>query len=271
MRNNWIESEQVLALSLYLQKVPFSKINRNNPLIIKLASFLGRTPSAVALKLANLANCDPAIIGTGRSGMSHGSKMDKVIWDKYITSNNVAQLFLDTIVAAKEYSVPDYFFFDQEEGNIYKDISTNNSFRSVCNIDSTEVFVTTKQRLGQNFFRKIVLNNFNNRCAITDLNLVQLIEASHIIPWESSSDEMRLSPKNGIALNVLLHRAYDANLLGIDQDLIVHISQDLVQQPNMNISNFFENIDHKKLNLPQIFIPNQDWLKIRFESFKRDN
>ena len=83
-----------------------------------------------------------------------------------------------------------------------------------------------------------------------------------------SNDDLRLNPKNGIALNVLLHRAYDADLVGIDQDLIIHVSDELLCQQVENTGNFFKNIDNTKLATPINIRPDQDLLQIRFEQYK---
>ena len=52
-RKNWTREETILAFDLYC-KVPFSKISKTNEKIIDLAKVIGRTPSAVGLKMANL-------------------------------------------------------------------------------------------------------------------------------------------------------------------------------------------------------------------------
>ena len=56
-RKNWTREETILAFDLYC-KVPFSKISKTNEKIIDLAKVIGRTPSAVGLKMANLARFD---------------------------------------------------------------------------------------------------------------------------------------------------------------------------------------------------------------------
>lgn len=61
-------------------------------------------------------------------------------------------------------------------------------------------------------FRPLVLRAYGYRCCLTGVAL-RLVDAAHIIPVSdpTSTDE----PRNGVALNPLLHRAYDAGLLGI--------------------------------------------------------
>ncbi len=267
MRKNWTEEELILALALYLQKVPFSKISRNNPYIIKLASYIGRTPSAVGLKLCNLAHLDPVQRRRNVTGMQNGSKLDKVIWDQYVSENKFSKLLEDITNLSERYAIPqDFFLGDITPGTVI--VNEKTPELTVCNIDSTEVLVTTKQRVGQSFFRNSVLTNFENKCSVTGIHSKELVEAAHIIPWQSSNDDLRLNPKNGIALNVLLHRAYDADLVGIDQDLIIYVSDELLCQQVENTGNFFKNIDNTKLATPINIRPDQDLLQIRFEQYK---
>ena len=79
---NWTEDETILAFQLYLT-TPFGKISENYPPIIELSKLLGRTPSAVALKMQNLAANDPQQISRGIKAMQHGSKIDSLLWTKY--------------------------------------------------------------------------------------------------------------------------------------------------------------------------------------------
>ena len=61
-------------------------------------------------------------------------------------------------------------------------------------------------------FRPLVLRAYSYRCCLTGMSL-RLVDAAHIVPVSdpTSTDE----PRNGVALNPLLHRAYDCGLLGL--------------------------------------------------------
>lgn len=64
----WTRDEMILVLNLYL-KLPFGKMDRRNPEVIRLASIIGRTPNAVALRLVNYAatgNIQKPVEGNGR-------------------------------------------------------------------------------------------------------------------------------------------------------------------------------------------------------------
>jgi len=78
---NWSRDQSLVAFSLYW-RLPFGRFHSNNPEIIKYAALIQRTPSALAMKLSNIASLDPAILMTGRSGLKAASKMDKALWQE---------------------------------------------------------------------------------------------------------------------------------------------------------------------------------------------
>jgi len=55
VRNGWTRQQLLVAFKLYCQ-MPFGKMHSRNPEIIKYADFIGRTPSALAMKLTNTSN-----------------------------------------------------------------------------------------------------------------------------------------------------------------------------------------------------------------------
>ena len=78
-RTNWTRDELIVAFNLYC-KTPFGRIHIRNPEIIALAKVLGRTPSAVSWKLANLASLDPSLKKRNIAGATPGGKLEKEIW-----------------------------------------------------------------------------------------------------------------------------------------------------------------------------------------------
>lgn len=71
-RINWSRNQLLIAFNLYCQ-MPFGKMDSRNPEVIKYAGIIGRTPSALAMKLSNIASLDPEITSTGRSGLKGAS------------------------------------------------------------------------------------------------------------------------------------------------------------------------------------------------------
>ena len=93
-----------------------------------------------------------------------------------------------------------------------------------------------RQRLHQATFREAVLTAYGSRCAISGLPEPRLLDAAHII---ADQDEDRGQPvvPNGLPLSKIHHAAFDANLIGIDPDFRIHVSEALL---SMNDGPMFE-------------------------------
>lgn len=86
--------------------------------------------------------------------------------------------------------------------------------------------VAAKVRLHQARFREMVLDAYQQRCAVCVLRERELLEAAHIVP---DRDEQGVAEiPNGLALCELHHAAFDRNLLGIRPDLVIMLNQRLV-------------------------------------------
>ena len=80
-RTNWTRRQLLLAFALYC-RLPFGRLHNRNPEIVRYAEAIGRTPSALAMKLVNIASLDPAITTTGRRGLRAASAADRAMWDE---------------------------------------------------------------------------------------------------------------------------------------------------------------------------------------------
>jgi putative restriction endonuclease len=127
-----------------------------------------------------------------------------------------------------------------------------------------------RQRLHQARFRESVLAAYRGRCAITGLPEPRLLDAAHII---ADRDEEFGQPvvQNGLPLSKLHHAAFDANLIGIDPDYRVHVSELLMA---MNDGPMFEHglkaMAGQRIRLPvrEEDYPDRDRLAERFERFR---
>jgi putative restriction endonuclease len=83
-------------------------------------------------------------------------------------------------------------------------------------IDSTTKDALIKARLGQGSFRSQVLEIWGHQCSVTGSETLDVIRASHIKPWRTSTNEERLDPKNGIALVASLDALFDSGLIAFE-------------------------------------------------------
>jgi putative restriction endonuclease len=129
-----------------------------------------------------------------------------------------------------------------------------------------------RQRLHQATFREAVLAAYGNRCAISGLPEPRLLDAAHII---GDRDEQMGQPivTNGLPLSKIHHAAFDANLIGVDPDYRIHVSEALL---SMNDGPLFEHgikamAGHIiKLPTRHIDYPDKDRLAERFGQFVGD-
>jgi putative restriction endonuclease len=93
-----------------------------------------------------------------------------------------------------------------------------------------------RQRLHQATFREAILSAYGNRCAMTGLPESRLLDAAHIMP-DKNEEFGQPVVQNGLPLSKIHHAAFDANLIGIDQDYRIHVSEALL---SMNDGPMFE-------------------------------
>ena len=261
-RKLWTEDELVLALLLYL-RLPHGKQTSRNQDVLALAGALGRTPSSVARKLGNLAACDPEYLSNGRRGLVNGSRLDKLVWNRYVGSRRTPQALDQLLSDAEGVLASRTLPLSAAFGGVSKHILSDGE---------TEVPRRTIQRLHQDYFRQMVLANFSGACAVTHLASSGLVEAAHIASW-SESPEHRLDPCNGIALNALLHKAYDLDLLGISPDRKVVVAPQLLRscRSGKAVMDFFLAVDGANFGDGVNFSLNPEFLDQRFQRFNENS
>lgn len=245
-RRNWNREELILAFNLYC-KIPYGTFHGRNPQIIELAKLIGRTPNALALKLSNFASFDPYHKARGVKGLQNTGKLDKEIWDEFTKNWDDAVFESEKILAEKEKTT----------------IEKKYNFRpsDLENKKGEDKVKEIKTRVNQYFFRNVVLSIYNCKCAISGIDIPDLLIASHIIPW-SKNEKERMNPQNGICLSSLYDRCFDKGYIGITPDYTIAISGELKRNLHKDyFKRHFGDIENSKINLPDRFLPQPDFLK----------
>jgi putative restriction endonuclease len=121
--------------------------------------------------------------------------------------------------------------------------------------------VEVKARVNQHFFRELVLTNYDSKCALTGIDLTELLVASHIIPWADNEEE-RLNPANGICLSSLYDKAFDCGLISFQDDGQVIFSSRLEGNVGKDYyAKHFQIIKGRKLATPQKYNLNPAFLE----------
>ena len=93
-----------------------------------------------------------------------------------------------------------------------------------------------------------------------------MIEVAHIILW-AEDVSLRQVTANGLTLNPLIHRAYDANYLGIDPDMKIHVSEELIEMSEGKLDELFDTVNGTRLLLPENVQPAPEYLDRHYEGF----
>ena len=250
----WSRNELVLAFNLYL-KLPFGKLHSRTPEIIHLAEIIGRGSNAVAMRLNNFASVDPYHQQRGIGGLPGGKKQVEPIWHEF--NNNRAELLFESekILADIEKLTIETKFAEILSG--------------IENLKGETKIREVKTRVNQNVFRQMVLANYNRQCAITGIDIPDLLVASHILPWAQNEEE-RLNPENGICLSALYDKAYDKGLIGISEKFQIILSSEIKNKVNANYYKFtFGNLNLITLKLPQKYLPKREFLQFHMDTIFR--
>jgi len=243
----WSEEETILAFYLYCQ-IPFSKVTKTNPDIIRLANLLGRTPSSVGLKLSNLAHFDPELQSRNISGMGHASRLDEEIAQRFI--NNWEELTF----AAKQI----------EASLLGTSVEQLVPATAVDLPVGSTVSQTIQARVNQQFFRDAVLSSYQNCCYITGIAIPSLLIASHIKPWAKSNPRTeRTNPSNGLCLNGLHDRAFDQGLITVLPNFTVRVSSKLRDCPGIDDAGiqWLIQCNGQEIRKPDRFLPSREFLE----------
>ncbi len=252
----WTHDQLKLAFYLYCQ-LPFGRLHSHNPEIIELAKLIGRTPSAVAMKLVNFASLDPEIISTGRSGLGNASSLDRKIWEEFHADWDGLAAECNRLMATlhKSIETTPVTTLDLDEAVGLEDFSGETRR------------VVTEQRIKQHFFRRAVLSSYRGRCCMSGLSEPRLLVASHIVPW-SKDKANRLNPRNGLCLSAIHDKAFDKGLITLSDDYRVLVSSEMLHSEDHFIKSVILPLNGRPIELPERFVPDISFVaRHRLEEF----
>ena len=231
--DGWTREQIIEAIKLYCV-TPFGRLHSKNREIVALAAQLGRTPSALALKLTNFAALDTS---KTQKGMSNYSKLDATVW-------------------AEVFGNPDAFLPLPDDPTPQLVAADGEREEFISRPEGRDVAIQTTARSGQQFFRSMIMTSFGGQCAMTDIDAPDLLIASHILPWADEKAE-RTNPRNGLLLNRLHDRAFEAGHIVLDDGLRVTFSPKLSSVTRDKL----EKSARSHLRLPDRFTPDPSFLK----------
>ena len=251
--NNWTKEETIVAFNVYC-KIPFKSSNKNNPTVIKYANIIGRSPSALNMKIGNFGRLDPELKKQGITGLVNGSKLEEDIWNEF--NGNWEKLAFESEELIAKFQ--NKKIEEIEQINL-EDLPEGKERETII-----------KVRVNQSFFRSTILSSYNLKCCITGLSITDFLVASHIKPW-AKDKENRINPRNGLCLNSIHDKAFDRGFITITPEYKILVSKffnDYSKEKAVN--DFFIQYQNQKINLPDKFLPSKEFLEYHYkEIFKR--
>ena len=245
--DRWTREEMILVFNLYF-KLPYGKLDHRTPEVKALASIMGRTDNTVAMRLNNFASCDPKLIARGIKALGDQKKRCQPYWDEFYENQEKLVFESEQILAAYQETTIETKY-KEKLTDIPENLKGQDRIREV------------KSRVNQQFFRKMVLANYNGKCALTGIDIGELLIASHIIPWSENKEE-RLNPENGLCLSSLYDKAFDKGYISIDNHYRVILADKIKQYHNEPFfGKHFASVEGMVIHLPEYHKPNKEFLE----------
>lgn len=204
---------------------------------------MARSPAGVAQKLGNFGAFDPELKRKNISGLGHGSKLDREIWDEF--HNDWGKL----VAAADRLRIK----LSGSEKSV-------GEFQLQTPAGPSERVATVRQRVHQAFFRDAVLSSYEETCCVTGICVVECLVAGHIVPW-SVDEKLRADPTNGLCLTATFEKLFDRGLMTIEADLTVKVSQQVLKDKNEAVRKLIAVHHQRAIRRPARFLPRERHLK----------
>ncbi|BCZ46837.1 hypothetical protein psyc5s11_29040 [Clostridium gelidum] len=127
------------------------------------------------------------------------------------------------------------------------------------NIVNTEIEVATRQRVGQDKLREYILDIYEHKCALCDIDKDDLLICSHIVPWRID-EQNRLNPKNAICLCAQHDKLFDKGYFSLDESYGIKFGL----KADEKVINLLKDAEFRE---PLEDSPDKELLKVHFDSY----
>ncbi|PAU91099.1 HNH endonuclease [Kocuria sp. WN036] len=139
---------------------------------------------------------------------------------------SIYQVLFPVYLLAEEEKEQQFVVLVDDAQRVFEDAPILYDGPSLGQIQKRYAQRMAQQRLHQPVFRSMVMEAYENRCAICALNHIELLDAAHIIP--DANERGIASVQNGLSLCKIHHSAFDKKMLGIRPDYVVEIRPDIL-------------------------------------------
>lgn len=117
-------------------------------------------------------------------------------------------------------------------------------------------------REGREKFRNEILNNYDNKCCISECNISAVLEAAHVTPYNGRDSN---NIQNGICLRADIHKLWDKHFIAINPET------NRVEIAKVLKDTEYKNLEGKKvfIGMNQGKIPTKELLLKQYGNFKK--
>lgn len=105
----------------------------------------------------------------------------------------------------------------------------------IASLSSTEQEAVAKVRVGQGYFRDLLIDKYSCKCALCSISTKSMLTASHIKEWAASTDAEKLDENNGLLLCAHHDALFDKHLITFDNAGNAQISPTLTAQEQLDL------------------------------------
>lgn len=99
---------------------------------------------------------------------------------------------------------------------------------NIPNVTERKGLVTS--RVGQGAYRKGIIHRWDYKCAVTSFDKLDVLIASHIVPWADSTNDERMDLNNGILLSPTYDALFDRHLITFENNGKIILSDSIESQ-----------------------------------------
>ena len=115
-------------------------------------------------------------------------------------------------------------------------------------LSDTEHLAEIQARRGQGKYRRLLMNYWENKCAVTSCDIPETLRASHAMPWaDCTNANQRINKYNGFLLNANLDALFDKGLITFDDNGVIKISKTITKQ-NKNALGIADGMHLRKID-----------------------
>jgi predicted restriction endonuclease len=161
--------------------------------------------------------------------ISNSDEIDEII-NKYLSVHELRQKNItgNNMYSAALKKYKEFLKLENQKYDLY--VSKNDIDKEIKSIEDNlekikekERLSIIKSRIGQSNFKRGLVKKYE-KCLLCDIDMPELLIASHIKPWSKSNDNEKLDLNNGLLICCLHDKLFDLGLISFNDSGKIEIS-----------------------------------------------